>query len=490
MNTNKYLKSPDVIVLKKNNDLFLVHQTSRKTLSLNFQQAYYWTEWGSNISENNVLDSLKDSLLFGQFILKRELENVSITPISFLDFIVPVLEENSVKWYEESPDMFVLFNTQSMMVNNPLLVLGPYGSLCWRGIISGKTIAEIRSEALRIFGSDEVIHFIRRLINLGFIRRIHEIERVQLHSEKIRKEFIAPEIQFQLDHSVIPWYCLWEINTMCNLRCKMCYLPHFKSIGPNNEGSLKIIQEIIDTRIFYVALLGGEPLLRNDIERIIEHLRASGIFVKIISNGICLNIARANALKNANLNQIEISFDGLCSSTHENSRGRNTFEKALSAVRNAQEANIPRVGIVWTVHNGNVGELTKLPQFMNDLGVHECYVSLFKKTGKFGSVSSYNPINADSLQTIHNYLRIWSNEFPELSIALLPGCSCGRTSIVIGNDGDVRLCSFSFQSIGNIYKTSLLDIWHNGNTALPTEKPLGYCSIGNNLHRSLSQTIN
>lgn len=471
-------KSSNVIVLRNNSKavLKLIHYDAKKTQHLDMPHASKWLTWEYDRNIAHKCCNVERLLVKEGFAIRCAVPE-QLKKTAF-DHIIPMIGGCHVKWYAESPDLCILFNTQPMSQNNPLLVLSPYGSLCWHGIIRGWSIGQIRIEALRIFGADEVIPFLIRLIDLEFVRGIPEIDGIRTRPEMLRKEFAAPDVQFQLKHSIIPWYCLWEICTTCNLRCKTCYLPHFEGQGPDAKNTLHIIKQIVDSGIFYVSIMGGEPLLRQDLEKIVYRLRSSGVFVKLISNGLGLTLSRAKSLVVSGLNQIEISFDGLCANTNDISRGVSIFERALEAVNNAKQANIPRVGVIWTVHSNNITELYKLPKFLIENDVKECYISLFKKTGLHGTSAPFNPIRAKDVETIRQQLTPWKKSFPQLEIVLIPDCTCGRTSIVIGENGDVRLCPFSYQKVGNVYEAPLLDIWNNYETNLPEKGPLGFCVEG------------
>jgi MoaA/NifB/PqqE/SkfB family radical SAM enzyme len=50
---------------------------------------------------------------------------------------------------------------------------------------------------------------------------------------------------------------------------------------------------------------------------------------------------------------------------------------------------------------------------------------------------------------------------PHLTIALLPDCTCGRTSVVIDPYGGLRVCQFSGVRFGNLKQKSLIESWHS-----------------------------
>lgn len=460
--TQKLFKSPDVLVLPAGADLKLVHQGTGKSAVLNGEHTRLWLEWPPE-SAQREWDA---ALVQGGFLVTSAKAPDPLLP-SALDGAVVSPEYPYSKWYSETPDLHVLFNTQLMERNNPLLVLGPYGSLCWRGILAGRTIGEIKAQALRVFGKDEVIEFIARLAGLGFVASIPGSSACVDTPGTLRKEFCAPDVQFQLSKAAMPWYCLWELLTHCNLRCRQCYLPDFDDEGPSAQEALRVADQIAHSGIFYTSIIGGEPLLRGDLEDIISRLRTDGIFVKTISNGWGLSVDRGRRLRQCGLNQIEISFDGLTSATHESSRGVGSFARAIAGVRSAQQAGLMRIGIVITAHCGNLDELRRLPQFMTELNIRECYISLFRKTGLNGAASSLEPLDAERVEHLRQFVVRFNEEQVPLHCSLLPDCTCGRTSIVIGSHGEVRPCSFLYASVGNVFETSLTDLWRISDSPTP-----------------------
>lgn len=481
MNGQQFIKASNILVLRRNDGdgLSLINLGTGRVETIEGLQATQWKRWP--VRESGTAQwRPPEPLLSGKFVIQRECHGEFNGPSLITctcDSEVPRINHLNVTWYYESSDLVILYNSMAMTRTNPLLALGPYGTLCWRAIENGKPIRSIREQVESVFGRDEVLPFLKRLSDLGFLMPITGLHISQAVHETMVKEFPAPEVQWRMGQSAVPWYCLWELSKTCDLHCQICYLPDFADPGLDTRSALGVAKQIADSGTFYVCLLGGEVLLRRDLEQLIERLRAERIYVKVISNGVKLLAERAKALASAGLNQIEISFDGLSSQVHEKSRGPGTFSAAERALRTAQEAQIPRQGIVWTIHQDNIHELEKLPGFMHTHDVRECYISLFKKTGLMGARSSFQPLESREIETLRVALTNWKAQHPDLSIALLPGCSCGRTSVVIGSNGDVRPCSFSHLPVGNVLKRSLSHIWRELGQILPASGPSGFCAI-------------
>ena len=472
MDNGRPFKSSEVLVLRAPPGLRLVHIGSGSVRVLTPREVESWVKWDDPWLLTNEFQLSEPFIAFGSFRAMGS-ENEECNQAYG---VIPKVRDHQIKWYEESPDLCVVFNTEAMGRNNPLIVLGPYGTLCWRGIIEKWPIGRIREDAQRVFGVDEVMQFMRRLVDLGLVANIPGISGLPVIEEKLLKEFPAPLVQFRLPHAKIPWYCLWEISTACNLRCKTCYLTRFADGPPTTEASLALAAEIINSGIFYVSIIGGEPLLRSDLEQIVRALRDKGLFVKIITNGTLLTFKRARSLKDAGLNQIEVSFDGISQQTDDSTRGIGTHVNAKRAVAIAQSVGIPRVGIVLTIHSGNISELPGLPGFLTKLGTSECYLSLFRKTGTLGGQSPFGPLEYRMIGKVQEQLTMWKRSYPRLEITLLPTCTCGRTSVVIGEDGHVRACPFSTRSVGNLTQSPFIDIWRSLECEAASGHPLGYCA--------------
>jgi MoaA/NifB/PqqE/SkfB family radical SAM enzyme len=264
------------------------------------------------------------------------------------------------------------------------------------------------------------------------------------------------------------------VNTTCDLRCRICYLPNFTEGGVSIERARAIADEIVNAGTLYVCLLGGEFLLREDAVDLVRRLREADVYVKIITNGQTLTRELAGSLAAAGLNQVEVSFDGLSVEQHERSRGRGTWDRARAAIAHARDAGIPRGGIVLTVHSENQEELVTLPEFLDAVGVNECYLSPFKKAGKQGARASWNPPDRPRLSAA---ISMMLERRPDLSVTLLPSCSCGRTSVVVGHDEGIRTCSFSYNSVGSLREQSLRDVWHSLNDRVPGAGPVGFCTV-------------
>jgi len=84
---------------------------------------------------------------------------------------------------------------------------------------------------------------------------------------------------------IYPFYCSFKVVQRCDSRCEFCNV--WKSPMPDmpTEKVLRIIDNIANSSILLLSLEGGEPLLRDDIEQILRHIRTKSLYLLFTSSG-------------------------------------------------------------------------------------------------------------------------------------------------------------------------------------------------------------
>lgn len=144
-----------------------------------------------------------------------------------------------------------------------------------------------------------------------------------------------------------PWYVNFFITSTCNLRCSYCYVA--VNQGKLKEPSLEEVKDTIDrlhalgTR--YICLLGGEPLIRNDLPEIVDHILAKDMLVALNTNGTIMK-RHLDTLKK--VHRIAISLEGTAE-THDRDRGHGTFAKAVQTLEWLKANGIKGVAFQTTI---------------------------------------------------------------------------------------------------------------------------------------------
>ncbi len=161
-----------------------------------------------------------------------------------------------------------------------------------------------------------------------------------------------------------------SVTDRCNIRCFYCMPAENVRFRPRHE--LLTFEEI--ERFVRVAaglgvrklrLTGGEPLLRQELPRLIELLAAvPGIEdLALTTNGILLP-EQAGALKRAGLARLNISLDSLREETFARISRRPGLERVLAGIDAAQAAGFDRIRLNAVAIRGlTEEELVPLVQF-------------------------------------------------------------------------------------------------------------------------------
>jgi len=134
-----------------------------------------------------------------------------------------------------------------------------------------------------------------------------------------------------------------SVTDRCNIRCFYCMPAENVVFRPREE--LLSFEEIV--RFVRVAaslgvnklrLTGGEPLVRNDLHKLIQQLaNVPGIDdIALTTNGILL-AEQAAALKAAGLNRLNISLDSLSEAVFQRISRRPGLQKVLDGIFAAQQ---------------------------------------------------------------------------------------------------------------------------------------------------------
>ena len=108
-----------------------------------------------------------------------------------------------------------------------------------------------------------------------------------------------------------PLALIAEITHRCPLHCVYCSNP-LQLASTESElstGEWKhVLEQCGKLGMLHAHFTGGEPLARPDLTELISAARAAGLYTNLITSGIGLNEQRLQALVDAGLDHIQISF--------------------------------------------------------------------------------------------------------------------------------------------------------------------------------------
>jgi cyclic pyranopterin phosphate synthase len=162
-----------------------------------------------------------------------------------------------------------------------------------------------------------------------------------------------------------------SLTDRCNFRCPYCMpdTPEFlnRSDLLTRAELQRLLQLFVsEMGITNLRLTGGEPLLRRDLEAVIEDcqpLRRIGLErISLTTNGALL-AGRAAALKAAGLDDLNVSLDALTPATFARLSGTPKIEAVLDGIAAAQAAGLPVKLNTVVVRGINEDEILPLARY-------------------------------------------------------------------------------------------------------------------------------
>src|SRR4029453_12218514 len=123
-----------------------------------------------------------------------------------------------------------------------------------------------------------------------------------------------------------------ELSYQCPLHCPYCSNP--LDIGAETyrheleaEHWIRTFQEARALGVLQPPLRGGEPMLRRDLVELCAGARDAGLYSSLITAGTLFPRGRAQALKSAGLDHVQISIQSPNAEDNDRIAGNRSFEK-------------------------------------------------------------------------------------------------------------------------------------------------------------------
>jgi cyclic pyranopterin phosphate synthase len=274
-----------------------------------------------------------------------------------------------------------------------------------------------------------------------------------------------------------------SLTDRCNFRCFYC-LPNGEPPLARKE-TILTFEEIVEICEIFVSLgiekirlTGGEPLLRKDVEKLVEKIAelknrsetpaAAGGFnaqlkdLALTTNGFSLP-NRAENLKKAGLDRVTISLDSLKEENFKKITGVDKLAEVLSAIEAAKRARLEPVRLNAVIVRGrNDDEIVDLAGFAREMSVSMRFIEYMpldsaQEWDRKSVVSGreiYRRINEifplELKQPTRGSETAWKYTFADGAggeigiIAPVTEMFCGACSrIRLTADGQIRTCLFS-----------------------------------------------
>ncbi|KRP06228.1 MAG: pyrroloquinoline quinone biosynthesis protein PqqE, partial [Methylophilales bacterium BACL14 MAG-120920-bin58] len=177
--------------------------------------------------------------------------------------------------------------------------------------------------------------------------------------------------------STQPLWLLAEITYRCPLHCAFCYNPTDYDKHTQNELDtktwIKVLNQARDLGALQLGISGGEPLLRDDIEIIVEEAHQLGYYSNLITSGVGLTDKRIDAFKKGGLDHIQLSMHDITEEINNFITNTKTFELKKKVAAMIKDRGYPMVLNV-VIHRYNIDHVKEILEMAEALGAD--YVEL------------------------------------------------------------------------------------------------------------------
>lgn len=304
------------------------------------------------------------------------------------------------------------------------------------------------------------------------MNKLQEIDReiMRLRTEKLK-----------LTHPLRQLF--WEFTLRCNLECLHCGSDCLKvTEAPDMplDHFLPVLDEIKEHQPgvrTVVWLVGGEPLVRPDLDECGRAITDRGFFWGTVTNGMLLDEKRLRQLIDNGLRSISVDIDGLEPEHTWLRQNPESHSRALKAVRLLARTRHLAWDVITCVNSRNIDTLPQIKEMLIANGVRQwrCFT-----IAPMGRANGRDELQLSDRQMVQLMDFIVSTRL-EGRIALSYACEgylgdyegivrpnhyiciAGLTVGSVRANGDISGC-LSIRgeyTQGNIYKDSFWDVWQN-----------------------------
>jgi pyrroloquinoline quinone biosynthesis protein E len=253
-----------------------------------------------------------------------------------------------------------------------------------------------------------------------------------------------------------PYTLVAELSYRCPLRCPYCSNP--VDIGADRyraeletEHWARVFAEARALGVLQLALTGGEPMLRRDLDELVAAGRAAGLYSTLVTAGTLLTRERAERLKEAGLDHVQVSIQSPDPQENDRIAGNRSFEKKIAASRAARELGFP-LTINCVLHRQNLDRIDDILRLAEELGAQRLELA---NTQYYGwavvNQQALMPTRAQLERGEEAVRRFRERVGPRITVLwVLPDhyedlpkpCmgGWGRTAIVVAPNGDALPC--------------------------------------------------
>ena len=167
-----------------------------------------------------------------------------------------------------------------------------------------------------------------------------------------------------------PTTLLAELTHRCPLHCPYCSNPMEMVRAQGEMGTedwKRVFTQARELGVLQLGLSGGEPMVRKDLEELATHARGLGLYTTLVTSGLGLTRARAERLREAGLEHIQISIQDADPEVAEKIAGVSSVKQKQAAAAIVKELGFA-FSINVVLHRANLDRIGSIIELAAGLG--------------------------------------------------------------------------------------------------------------------------
>jgi pyrroloquinoline quinone biosynthesis protein E len=167
-----------------------------------------------------------------------------------------------------------------------------------------------------------------------------------------------------------PYGMLAELTYACPLHCPYCSNPlnlaDYRKELTTAEWQ-RVLTEARALGVLQLHLSGGEPLQRRDLVELVASARDLGLYTNLITSALGLSPRRAQQLKTAGLDHVQISIQADEQALSDRIAGTPSYGRKIAAARLVKELDWP-LTLNVVLHRHNIDRIGRILDLAEELG--------------------------------------------------------------------------------------------------------------------------
>jgi pyrroloquinoline quinone biosynthesis protein E len=169
-----------------------------------------------------------------------------------------------------------------------------------------------------------------------------------------------------------------ELTHRCPLQCPYCSNPLAlePAAGELHTGDwLRVMDEAAAIGVLQMHFTGGEPMARRDLNRLIRRAVDHQMYTNLITSGVTLTDAAMDALMQAGIDHIQLSFQDIDPAANDRVGGYpGAFGKKVAAAGRIRAAGLP-LTLNFVVQRHNAGRVPEMIAFAEAEGAQRVEIA-------------------------------------------------------------------------------------------------------------------